>query len=59
MKELNSRVKGGKIHLKLIPGAKASQLNNYIIPTLEGYKYDCPIVHVGINYIPGIKMILI
>ena len=28
MKNLNSRVKGGKIHLKSLPGAKASQLNH-------------------------------
>ena len=39
MKDLNSRVKG----------AKASQLNHYIKPTLEEYKYDCVIIHVGIN----------
>ena len=49
MKDLNSRVKGGKIHLKSFPGAKASQLNHYIKPTLEEYKYDCVIIHVGIN----------
>ena len=49
MKELNSRVKGGKIHLKSFRSAKASQLNHYIKPTLEEYKYDCAIIHVGIN----------
>ena len=49
MKDLNSHVKGGKIHLKSLPGAKASQLNHYIKPTLEEYKYDCAIIHVGIN----------
>ena len=49
MKDLNSRVKGGKIHLKPFPGAKASQLNNYIKPTLEEYKHDCAIIHIGIN----------
>ena len=49
MKDLNSRVKGGKIHLKSFPDAKASQLNHYIKPTLEEYKYDCVIIHVGIN----------
>ena len=46
---LNSRAKGGKIHLNLFHGAKASQLNHYIKPTLEEYKYDCAIIHVGIN----------
>ena len=40
MKDLNSRVKGGKIHLKSFPGVKASQLNHYIKPALEEYKYD-------------------
>ena len=43
MKDLNSRVKGGKIHLKSFLGGKTSQLNNYIIETLEEYKYDCTI----------------
>ena len=37
MKDLNSRVKGGKIHLKWFPGANASQLNHHIKPTLEEY----------------------
>ena len=49
MKDLNSRVKGGKIHLKSFRGAKASQLNHYIKPTLKEYKYDCAITHVRIN----------
>ena len=49
MKDLNSHVKGGEIHLKSLAGAKASQLNHYIIPTLEEYKYDCTIIHVDIN----------
>ena len=49
MKDLNSRVKGGKIHPKSFPGAKASQLSHYIKSTLEEYKYDCAIIHVGIN----------
>ena len=49
IKDINRRVKGGKIHLKSFPGAKASQLNHYIKPTLEEYKYDCAIIHVGTN----------
>ena len=49
MEDINGRIKGGKIHLKSFPGAKASQLNHYIKPTLEDYKYDCVIIHVGIN----------
>ena len=59
MKDLNSRAKGAKIHLKPFLGAKASQLNHYIKPTLEVYKYDCVIIHVGINAILQNKMILI
>ena len=38
MKDLNSRVKGGKIHLKSLPGAKSSQLNHCIKSTLEECK---------------------
>ena len=49
MKDLNSRVKCRKIHLKSFPDAKVSELNHYIIPTLQEYKYDCAIFHVGIN----------
>ena len=49
MKHLNSQVKEGKIHLEAIPGAKASQLNHYVVPTLEELDYDCAIIHVGIN----------
>ena len=49
MKDINSGNKSGKIHLKSFPGVKASQLNHYIKPILEEYKYDCAIIHVGIN----------
>ena len=59
MKDLNSCVTGGKINLISLLGGKASQLNHCIKPTLEEYKYDCAIIHVGINDIFRIKMILI
>ena len=49
MKDLSSRIKDGKIHLKLFSSPKASQLNHYIKPTLQEYKYDCAIIHVDIN----------
>ena len=49
MKDLNIRVKGGRIHLKSFSGAEASQLNHYIKPTLEEYKYNCAIIYVNIN----------
>ena len=49
MRDINSRIKGGKMHLKSFPGTKASQLNHYIKPTLEVCKYNCAIIHVGIN----------
>ena len=49
MKDINSCIKGGKIHLKSFPGAKASQLNHYIKPTLKEYRYDYAIIHAGIN----------
>ena len=49
MKDITVVLKVKKIHLKLFSGAKVSQLNHYIKPTLEEYKYDCAIIHVGIN----------
>ena len=55
IKDINSRLKGRKIHLKSFSAAKASQLNHYIKPTLEEYKYDCVIIHIGINDIPRNK----
>ena len=36
-------------YLKSFPGAKASQLNHYIKPTLDEHKYDYVIIRVGIN----------
>ena len=59
MKDINSHIKGGKMHLKSFPGAKASKLYHYIKPTLEEYKYDCAIIHVVSMTLSGIKMILI
>ena len=59
MKDLISRVKGGQIHLKLFSGAKGSQLNHYIKPTLEEYKYDCAIFMSVSMTFSGIKIILI
>ena len=43
------QVKEGKIHLKAFPGAKANQLNHYVIPTLEEFDYDCAIIQIRIN----------
>ena len=48
-KHLNSQVNEGRIHLKAFPGAKANQLNHYVVPMLEEFNYDCAIIHVGIN----------
>ena len=53
MKNLMSRVKGGKISLKSFSDAKASQLNHYIISILEEYEYNCAIIHVGMATICG------
>ena len=49
MKHLNFQVEEGRIHLKAFPGAKANQLNHYVIPTLEEFNYDCALIHVGIS----------
>ena len=43
------QVKGGRIYIKAFPGAKSTQLNHYVLPTLEEYSYDAAIIHVGIN----------
>ena len=60
MKDLNSRVKGEKIHLKLFCGAKASQLNRYIISTLEEYNMIVRLLISSVSMaFSGIKMILI
>ena len=42
--------------LKAFPGAKANQLNHYVIPTLEEFDYDCAIIHVDINGISEAKV---
>ena len=49
MKQFNSHIHGGKIYLKAFPSAKADQLNHHVKPSLEEYKYDAAIIHVGIN----------
>ena len=49
MKEINRQIQGGRIHVKAFPGAKSTQLNHYVTPTLEEYSYDAAIIHVGIN----------
>ena len=38
-----------KFTSKHSPGAKSTQLIQYITPTLEEYSYDAAIIHVGIN----------
>ena len=38
-----------KFTSKHSPGAKSTQLIQYITPTLEKYSYDAAIIHVGIN----------
>ena len=49
MKDINSKINGGRIHLKLFPGSKSKQLNHHVKPTLNLYKYDSVIVYVDIN----------
>ena len=48
VKEINRQIQGGRIHVKAFPGAKSTQLNNYVTPTLEEYSYDAAMIHVGI-----------
>ena len=47
IKEINRQIRGCRIHVKAFPGAKSTQLNHYVTPTLE--EYDAAIIHVGIN----------
>ena len=47
IKNINKQVKGGLISIKAFPGAKLTQLNYYVLPTLEEYCYIAAIIHVG------------
>ena len=49
IKEINRQIPGGKTHVKAFPGAKSTQLNHYVTPTLEEYSYDASIIHASIN----------
>ena len=49
IKEINRQIQGGQIHVKAFPGAKSTQLNYYVTPTLEEYSYDAGIIHVVVN----------
>ena len=49
IKSINKQVKGGRIYIKAFLGAKSTQFNHYVLPTLEEYSYDAAIIHVGIN----------
>ena len=51
IKEINRQIQGGRIHVKAFPGAKSTQLNHYVTPTLEEYSYDSAIIHVCIKVI--------
>ena len=48
IKETNRQIEGGRIYVKGFPGAKSTQLNHYVTPTLEGYSYDAAIIHAAI-----------
>ena len=49
IKEISRQIQGGRIHVKAFPGAKSTQTNHYVTPTLEKYSYDAAIIHAGIN----------
>ena len=49
IREINRQIQGGRINVKAFPGAKSTQLNHYVTPTLEEYSCDAAIIHVGIN----------
>ena len=49
IKCINKQVKDNRIYIKAFPGAKSTQLNQYVLPTLEEYSYEAAIINVGIN----------
>ena len=49
IKTINKQVKGGRIYIKLFLISKPTQLNHYILPTLEKYGYSKFIIRIGIN----------
>ena len=49
IKSINKQVKGGRIYIKAFAGAKSTELNHYVLATLEEYNYGAAILHVGIN----------
>ena len=49
IKEINRQIQGGTIHYKALYGAKSTQLNHRVTPTLEKCRYDAAIMHVDIN----------
>ena len=49
VKEINRQIQVGRVHVEAIPGAKSTQFNHYVTPTLEEYSYDAAIIHVAIN----------
>ena len=49
IKEIKRQIQGGRVHVKVFPGAKSTQLNHYVTSTLEEYSYDAAIIHVGMN----------
>ena len=51
IKETNRQIEGGRIYVKGFPGAKSTQLNHYVTPTLEGYSYDAAIIHAAIMHV--------
>ena len=48
IKEINKQFQGGRVHVNTFSGAKSTQLNHYVTPTLQEYNYAA-IIHVGIN----------
>ena len=48
IKEINRQIQGARIHVKVFPEAKSTQLNHYVTPLLEEYN-DVAIIHLSIN----------
>ena len=47
IKEINRQIQGGTTHYKAVSGAKSTQLNHHVTPTLEERRYAAS-MHVDI-----------
>ena len=49
VKDINSKIKGGRVQLTSFTDSKSKQLNHYVKPILDVCEYGSAIIHVGMN----------